>query len=259
MSTYKTGQLVGFKGRRGHVDCAIASIRRIQKGRRAGLLEYTLAPMIKTNKTYAHVVIGESLFCEPKQKWSEKEIKQAIAGMKGTDQEVHDRRQKKKQRGRDAIGDVDVKRSNNYWGVSGTKIGVGDEVLVNYTNTGPKWESVASINYESGKVGIRRRGLRGLTAISGKRNVRWIHPDAILNVRQQTKKIPFTITDRMLEEMTDVGWAQITFGSEFIERSYVIGFTKELALKGNTYDTPDHNIYQDPVLGLFWRDTGCFD
>lgn len=74
------------------------------------------------------------------------------------------------------------------------------------------------------------------------------------------RALPFTLSDSHQDTLTTVGWLQATFGSEFIEQSYVVALTAEEArVKGQTYDTSDYHLYRDPVLNVYWRNTGCWD
>jgi len=146
-------------------------------------------------------------------------------------------------------------------------------VLVNYRD-GSKWEVVAKVNFQSGKIGIQRR-LGGLTSelallksmagamgrrMRGPSDVRWVHPDHIIEVRQPERKLPCTLSDRALETLMDQGWVQLKFSNgEFIVNSYVVAFEKEATRKGQTYETSDNTIYRDAELKVYWRNTGCFD
>lgn len=249
--SYKVGDVVSV-GTRGQ-DCVIASTRRIMRGRYAGTIEYTLAPFVRHGKTYGYGCRDDSMFYEPAKKYSEKEIQEALEAHNGTRGDIEDRKQESKERGRKALGDWDSQRSNYWEGPSGTKIGVGDEVLVRYTN-GPRWETVGKVNFSTGKVGINRRhgGCRS--------DLRWIHPDHITDVRKPQQKLPQQLNDRHLEEMGEKGWTQIRISNgEFIIASYVVSFTPEGVRKGTTYEAIDHTVYMDPELKVYWRSTGSFD
>lgn len=250
---YKIGEVVAVADVRGIKDCVIASTRYIRRGRYAGVTEYTLAPIIRKGKVYAHGCRGDSMFLAPSREYSAEEIQQALEAYRGTCEDITDRKEAGKERGRKAFGDWDSQRSNSWEGPSGTNIAVGDEVLVKYTN-GPRWEVVGKISFKTGKVGINRRH-KGY-----KTDVRWIHPDHIKDVRKPQSKLPQPLSDRHLEEMGEKGWTQIKISNgEFIIASYVISFTPEGVRKGNTYEAIDNTVYMDPELKVYWRSTGSWD
>lgn len=274
LKALKVGDAVSIMSKGKRIDCVIQSARYIRRGKYAGKREYTLAPIERTGKTYAWTVKGEALLGVPKGTYTQEQFNEALGQMEGTQQEVQERKQARAERGRAAIGDLDYNGSQ-FWrnAPSGTKISIGDEVLVNYRD-GSKWERVAKVNFQSGKVGIERnlRGiesdlamLKAMGAAMGKRfrgpsDVRWIHPDHILKVRQPERKLPCSISDNALEALCDKGWTQLRFSNgEFIVNSYVVAFEREGAKKGQTYESPDNTVYFDPDLKVYWRNTGCFD
>jgi hypothetical protein len=271
LNALKIGDTVSIMAKGKRVDCAISNVRYIRRGKNAGKREYTLAPFQKRGKTYAWTVRGEALLGQPKGTYTQEQINEAIGAEQGTRQDIQDRKDKRAERGREAIGDLDHNGSC-WWrnAVSGTKISIGDEILVNYRD-GSKWETVAKVNFKTGKVGIEKHRNDDLemlmdmaAAIRGKNrrssNIRWIHPDHILKVKQPERKLPCSISDNALETLCDKGWAQMRFSNgEFIVNSYVVAFEKDNARKGSTYETVDSTIYFDPDLKVYWRNTGCFD
>jgi len=262
LKNLKRGDVVQLTERDGRViACVVASIRYIQRGRRAGMKEYKLAPIEKPKgSTYAYKVVGERHLKVPRKKYTAKQIKAALGKEDATRTKVNARKEERVERGRNALTDITV----------------GDEVFVRYSNALPRWEKVLVVNYKTGKIGIPNprapqsdeddfwrqvaaltRGRRSRSR--GPKPHRWIHPDSISGVRSQQKKCPCKITARIKKALASKGWFQVRYGSEFIESSYVVGKTKRDAGKGSTFDTVDNTIYQDPKSGLYWRDTGCFD
>jgi hypothetical protein len=217
--------------------------------------------------------VGEAFFSPTTRKYTAEEIRRATDKYHGKIQEVEGKRSERAERGRDALGDVDGSMSLLAGKTSGTGIGVGDEVLVRYRDVGPRWEQVAFVNFQNGKVAIAMRrfspssdktisllaymlGLRK----TGVREYRYIHPDQISDVRSPEKPLPFALSGEMRERIEAFyGWRQFTAGVEFIERSYVVATTKDGAKHGANYDCASAIIYRDPVLNLYWRETGSFD
>jgi hypothetical protein len=62
-----------------------------------------------------------------------------------------------------------------------------------------------------------------------------------------------------MRQLQDKGWVQLTFGSEFIERSYVVGLSPVLARKGANYEGASKDVYFDEKQQVYWRETGSFD
>ena len=132
LKALKVGDVVCIMNKGKRVDCAISGARRIQKGKRAGQIEYTLAPMEKMGKAYACRVIGTTYLGLPKGTYTQEQINQATGKMEDTRQEIAEKKAERAERGRAAIGDVDWNRSETWRGaLSGTKVGIGDEVVVN--------------------------------------------------------------------------------------------------------------------------------
>ena len=197
---YNRGTVVAISVKGGLTDCVITSTRIISKGRRAGQVEYHLAPIERTGKVYAFKVVGSFQFKKPRGTYTKAQIEAAIQGKESTEQAVGQRKHERQTRGREALGDIDYQRTaGSRRGGSGTKIAAGDEVLVNY-KSGKKWERVAFVNFKTGKVAIYRRGftstaqerddilmaLMGKKPARGNKDIRYIHPDFIVDVRKGT-------------------------------------------------------------------------
>lgn len=201
MTTYRPGTVILANGRHGLRHCVIASSRVISKGRYAGIVEYVCAPL-KECKYYSFTFRGESLFKKPTSKYTKKQIEAALVRMVGTKRDIEEKKQKRADRGRKAIGNYDYQRST-YNKASGTNIAIGDEVHVQYTN-GSRWERVVWVNFKTGKVAIAKHvpphqptdelmemlnvilGQRGRKR--GRRDYRYIHPDFITEVRTRGSK-----------------------------------------------------------------------
>ena len=265
------GEVVGVRTRQGQVDCVVVETRRVSRGRQAGKVEYKLAPLAPVDKAYAFNAIGDQFFGPPSRSYPAKDIQAAVARCQETREKVFEAKEERKERGREAIGDVDWKKTRVEGKASGTKIAVGDEVLVRYTDR-TRWERVVEVNLKTGKVGIARNKddssdalMSDLAAIFGtrrtvSRDVRWIHPDHVKETRSPQKGFPGTLGSTEQAKLEKDGWVQaIRTNGEFIVNSWVVAKEKADASKGVTYDTSDHNTYQDPATGLFWRSTGFFD
>jgi hypothetical protein len=255
MSQYKQGDVVMITTRQGAFDAVIANKRYITKGRFAGKPEFKLAPLeaIGNGRCYAWNVKGDELFQKPKRKHTKQEIQDALDAMNGTKQKVEERKEARAARGRDAIGDYD-------WRRGGTKIGIGDEVKVNYRDIGPRWETVAKVNYDTGKVAIAKNlsesqkrdrdfaeQLRamGLSNRRGPRKVRWLHPDAIKDVRSPERKYTGPMNQDIRDAVKKYGWT-------LFER-FVIANTRDGAIKGPYYDSASHVIWRDEEGEIYWR------
>ncbi len=235
MAEYKNKDVVGIQTRKGWQDCVIVYTRRITKGKRVGVIEYKLAPLNNSDKVYSWTVVGESLFKAPRKKYTSAQIKKAIQAMEAVGQRIDERKEARKERGREQLGDIDIKASRLANEASGTKIGVGDEVLYKYSN-GKKWERVVKMNFVTGKIGIKSRrytqDFATVLELMGRRprDVRWLKAEYVLEVRQVVKACPVSLADRVMDELAQDGWTQVRYGTEFIDSSYVVGFSKALAL-----------------------------
>ena len=161
-------------------------------------------------------------------------------------------------------------RSNeNYDVLRKLNVEVGDVVLYEYRN-GTRNETVAKINYKTGKIGIPKKGYDpGLALLLQKRirDVRWLNATGIKKIVTKAadtyegeKSYPYGRLDsKYITKMQKDGWTQITYGREFIEYSAVIGRSPRDARNGKNYDGADKKVYFDPKLGVFWRKTGTFD
>jgi hypothetical protein len=269
---YEINQVVGVKSRQGVVDCVIAEARYIRKGRSAGEVEYRLAPLQKIGKAYAVNCVGEHFFTTPKAKWSEEQVKAALGTEQTVRQEVVEKKAERVERGREALGDVYWKSRDWDGKYSCANVAVGDQVLIGYTNGKRRWETVAEVNYRTGKVGIERVGvnktaseLAKLVRMAGRKMrgpsvVRWLEATLVLEVKKPEEKLPCSITDRATEEIAAKGWSQMKFtNGEFIVSSYVVAVEAAKALNGETLECGSKLVKYDPGLKLYWRSTGSLD
>jgi len=237
---YKIGDIVSILPAKGpRLDVIIIDIEPIRRGRFRGRNKYSLAPLTKPAKedAYGFKVTGANLFGKPSREYTAAEISAAT----GKYEDNRDNAQEHKRERRNA-------RRNK---LDTLAIEPGDEVLVRYKGSSPLWETVVKVNQASGNVAIQR-------GYSSK--PRWINIMAIISSRKPQAKLPFKLTDAHLEALAEKGWIQVSFGSEFIERSYVVAFeTYKAQTMGETYDAPNRVVYQDADLKVFWRNTGSFD
>lgn len=189
---------VNFRGHR--LDVVVVSLRRIQRGRFAGKMEYTLVPLEAQSKTMAYTIKGDSNLGPAWETWDTDEVDEALERYRDEAARKSNAKAARVARGRDAIGDIDYSGMNYLTGsAGGTRIAPGDEVLVRYRNALPRWEVVVKVNFKTGKVAIDRGNGAATRAASDpdlllleemlgcrKRRHsahRWLHPDCIIDVR----------------------------------------------------------------------------
>jgi len=240
---------------------AVAYGRRIRRGRAAGLLEVTLAPIDskigKSGNAYATVIRvrqGQRFqdWEAPIKPITVDKVNAALAKLSETKEGIDKAKEERAEKGRKVMGEVDFTSVRRYQEYGCENIKPGDVVTVKYRDCGPRKETVVKLNTATGKVAIK--------APQYKSGYRWIHATSITAVSAPERALPVTLSRIHKAEIEANGWWQARIGSEFIERSYVIAKTPEDARnKGTTYDTPSNTVYRDPATGYFWRDTGCFD
>jgi len=190
--TKRIGDVVCLDGRRGKVDCVVVGTRMIRRGRNKGRVEYQLAPMIASGRTFGYTVIGERLLKAPMGHWTKDVVQNAIDAHAITQTKEDARKESRVERRMELAANLG-------------EVKAGDEVLVNYSNAQPTWETVAKpVNPRNGKVGIVRPGaaewnqmldesegpvrcydekLRPVKT-ARRREVRWIPASVILRVRK---------------------------------------------------------------------------
>lgn len=194
MSGFKNGSVVKFAGRRGTVHGVVYAQRWISKGRNAGQVEYKVAPFERRGTEYSWTVLGRALTASEKT-FTEEQIKAAVELATGTKAKVEERKEKRAEEGRAAIGDIDFEKSTRTK-TSGTEIAVGDQVLIRWSNSSPTWETVGNVNLGTGKIGIKRAERAVDYAVArailmqsvGRRSVvrelRWIPASLVIEVRK---------------------------------------------------------------------------
>jgi hypothetical protein len=235
--SYKTGDVVSTSQ---HGDLVIADTRPIRKGRVAGRVEYTLAPLKKgqlSGRAYAIRAIGTKHFGPPKGRYSADQIQAAIESVTEAKLNMMERKGEAAERGRDTIEQ--------------RAISPGDIVRVKYKDVGERDEVVAAVSLKTGKVGIERR----------KGGTRWLPTSAIVGNRSPDKRCPIKPESAVAFSMLlDRGWHQLHVGrSDVTVRSCVIAFSREDARKGSDYDGASAVVYHDKELDLYWRETGSLD
>ncbi len=245
---FKIGDVVSA-GTRG--DLVVAEARQIKKGRHAGKMEYSLAPLEadRWGNAYGLRAVGESQLKPATKKWTAAQIQAAVDKYHGTKGDIAERKQAVAEAGREAIGDIDMATTVRARAAAGTNIAPGMIVTVRYKDVGNRDEVVAEVNPKTGKIGIQKR--------NGK--TRWLESRHIVAVKCQEKALPHSISDRTIAKLLERGWAQMRFGREFISASCVVAFSREDATRGQDYECASHVVYHDPNLNLYWRSTGSFD
>jgi hypothetical protein len=263
---------VGVCTARGIVDCVVVSERRVSKGRRAGMIEYTLAALDAKGfggTTYAMTVWGRDatgcafLGNTLKAKWTEAQVNAAVARFNGTRSDIGARKAAKVEAGNKVLGSVvAVSRRAPAQGVTATAaIAIGDIVGVQYSNRfGLTNEVVIGINTATGKIAIERPARFGMRHMQ---KMRWITASVVKTVTKPVKALPYKLLPKHLAEIKKNGVVNIRLSNgEFITSSYVVATTAEVATqegKRKMLDSSDTKTYKDAELGLFWVNTGFFD
>jgi len=257
---------------RGCVDCVVVNERYVKKGRRAGMIEYTLAALDAKGfggTTYAMTVWGrEGTGCAYlgntlKAKWTEAQVNAAVARFSGTRSDICERKAAKVEAGNKVLGNVvAVSRRAPAQGVTATTaIAIGDVVGIKYSNRYDLVsETVVGINTATGKIAIERRGF-----VPGRRvqRPRWISAATVKMVSKPSKALLYKLLPKHLAEIKSKGFVNVRLSNgEFITNSYVVATTAEVATREGKrlmLDSSDTKTYEDKTLGMFWVNTGFFD
>lgn len=234
---FKRGTIVEFNARRrGRVTGVVSQARTITRGRHAGAVEYKVAPL--GERGHFHVVPGH-LVKVSKYEATDAEVQEALGEMERVARKRVVNKQERVRRQRAAQAGLG-------------RINLHDQVLIRGRD-GPNWTAtVIQVNQSTGKVAISAPGYK-----SGKR---WIPSSVIVEVVQPEAPCPVKLTEMVLDDLQERGVAQVRYGREFIERSYVVAFTKELASERHyNYECASTVVQYDPSLKLYWRSTGSFD
>lgn len=226
--------IVEFNARkRGHTVAVVVKAHRISRGRNAGTVKYKVAPIGQTGMYYE--VPGAMLQASAKEV-TEAEIQAALGEQADIAHQRVENKAKRDETNRDGLEAADIN--------------VGDRVLIRHKRG--NWEAdVARINHANGRISIYSAGTK-----SGER---WLDARHVIKVIQVERSVPVKLSERIMDDLQAQGWAQVQYGREFIERSYVVAFTKALARKGQSYECASDQVHYDPDTKLFWRETGSFD
>jgi hypothetical protein len=250
----RPGEIVNVRSH----DFIIIGGRRITKGRYVGWIEWTVAPMEEHRKLYAmkcrQMPREPSCpgFSKPRRTWTAAQAAEAKERYYATKEGILERKKAQADRGREAMGDVDVSKSWDRGEISCKNIAVGDVVTIEYRGGDRRDETVVKLNLATGKIAIR--------APRYKMGYRWLPAWQVKTVKEPERALPTELTERERGTLTTIGWVQARRGREFIERSYVVALTKsEASSKGHDYECATHTVHRCPKTGYFWRDTGSFD
>lgn len=231
---FKHRDIVEFTGRKGHVVGVVASGRMIERGRNVGMYTYKVAPLGKNGSFFE---VPEVMLKSSKAKPSKAAIDDALEEQQDVAQSITQSRARKDERQRQMLEALNIQG--------------GERVLIRGRGQG-NWTAITKrVNRANGRVCIMSAGSR-----SGER---WIDSTVIIKVVHEHKPAPVKLTERILDDLQEQGWSQVRYGREFIEQSYVVAFTPELALEGNDYEVASRVVNYDPTLSLYWRNTGSFD
>jgi len=140
--SYHRGKVVGVRGGRLNGDYVISGTRRIQRGRRAGQVEYQLAPLDTSGRYIGARVIGDRYFGAPSKTYTREQVDRAL--------DVRDDRYAEK---------AATKRAHQFERqdlLTDMGVQVGDTVRIRGRGC-PNWDAdVVQLNYRTGKIGIRR-------------------------------------------------------------------------------------------------------
>jgi hypothetical protein len=202
-TNYPVGTLVGIMTRKGFIDCVIVDTRTITRGKNMGTVEHTLAPLQDSGKSYQFRARGESHFKAPRGKYTDAQIATAANAAEATGEKLAKDKQERADRGRDALGKVDYNRSTRDK-QSGTEIGIGDRIRIEWRGGQKTWETVVFVNFQTGKVAYHRalpryerredfwaeleRALGTRSQKRGRKPWRYIHPDQIIEVEKATDR-----------------------------------------------------------------------
>lgn len=210
MISPKIGDVVTV-ARRG-VDAVVTNTRRITRGRSAGQIEYTCAPIVFGDKPY-YLTCRASHLTECRKGYTPAEL----AAARGEQQALETQRTESKlaraQKGQETLNQVGDLRP-------------GDEVLIDFSD-GKRWKVVGDVNLKTGKIGIERantaeirdanaRAKRGerdpmLDIIPGgllplgrrprkRRALRWLPANLILEVRGRQAETAVSDDGQVLDE-----------------------------------------------------------
>lgn len=230
---FKDRDIVEFDGRRGHIIGVVASSRYINRGRHRGQMKLRVAVLGESEVYYE---IPSGLVKKSERTYTDAQIDKAL----GKQAEIQQQRRTNEHK----------RASANTEALDGLSVQAGDTILVKGKTK--DWKAhVLRVNWANGRVCIR--------ANHNKTGERWLDARHVKRVINEDRPAPVKITSLVLDDLAENGWAQVRYGREFIEQSYVVAFTRELARKGSDYDAASQTVYYDPEWKVYWRSTGSFD
>lgn len=185
------GETVVFRTRRGAFDGVVVGRRRLQRGRHAGEIEFTCAPLNNQNEKrfYFRCRLSHLKPC------TKRYTKKQVAAASEEQQEIQTQRETVKY-------ERQAKEQNALFELSDLK--VGNEVLVDFSD-GKAWRVVGDINHRTGKIGLRRYDTDDIIAQNAaseqrhyrdpvahmfglkarkRRPMRWLESSLVLQVRE---------------------------------------------------------------------------
>jgi hypothetical protein len=157
--TFSTRDVVSILSGRFRGDYAIRSCRYINRGRAAGKIAYSLAPMVPRPGSIGVNVFGSDLLTKCSVNYSPAEVD---AALQTYDVKVDSRNtaiEKRTEDRQEITEDMQVRR--------------GDSLIIR-SDQGNWPAEVSSVNFSTGKIGIR--------APYARRSIRWISPKAVVRV-----------------------------------------------------------------------------
>lgn len=251
---FQQGDVVGVPGKG---DFTVSDRRRIERGRNAGKLEIKLAPLSgaqlgRKNAVglRATVTPGQRprFLCEPSGDHSDTEVKGSAEKHRETLDASMRRKAEFQGAGRDSLGRCLY--IPDFMGMVSERFMPGDRATVRYRGGAESIEIIEDINVKTGKVAIRSRNK------SGKR---WLPAQQVVACESEKRKLPKPLNEARMEMVKNGQVVVLTFGSEFIERSLIVGKDRWDVVTKRGYECPGRQVFQDPDTGLYWREGGSFD
>lgn len=141
---YEVGTVVTASTRRGRLDAVVVSHRRISRGRFAGKLKYTLAPLNNDGEKRFYIESPADLLAPCKRKYSKKQIDAA----RGEQQQISNKRSEHKRARTQRNYEHELELSKTQKTPE-----PGDEVLINFSD-GKAWRVVGAVR--NGRIGLMR-------------------------------------------------------------------------------------------------------
>jgi hypothetical protein len=156
-SRVDVGMVVRLTGGRLRGHAVVTKKRYVERGRRAGSIEYTLAPVVVDQwgkSIFAARVVGERFFTEPTESVDADVARDRIRGVFTTTAKIQETKRERAEEGRVALESTGLER-----------LVEGDQVRVKFRNA-TTIETFVCANWKTGKIAIRQAW--------NKSGVRWI-------------------------------------------------------------------------------------